>query len=426
MKHKNIRIVVLLAITSIVGMVAMQSYWFKRAFDLKETQFNHNVTLALQSAAEALIEYENLPVPLEGLVKQLSGNYYVVSVNGEINTELLEIFLRKEFEKRSILTDFEYGIYNCSTNKMLYGKYISLQNNKPKKITLELPVWKNDSYYFGVYFPNKTTDLVNQMGVWIFFSCVLLFVCFFFAYTTFVILKQKRLSDVQKDFINNMTHEFKTPISTIQITSELLKKPDVNKNLSQTEHYVAIIQQETKRLKEHVECVLQAAVFDKEIKHNFEPVNIRECIDDAVRSANFTAEKKGGHIQVLIKTEALEVYGDKTHLTNVFFNLLDNALKYTKEAPLIQVIAENIPKNIIIKIADNGIGMRKEDLRRVFDKFYRVPTGDLHNVKGFGLGLYYVYQIIRMHKGKIEVRSEAGKGTEFTVRLPVYSVKGTI
>lgn len=420
MKHKNVRIVVLLALISIVGIVAMQTYWFKRAFDLKETQFNHNVTLALQSTAESLIEYENLTVPLDGLVKQLSGNYYVVSVNGEICTEILEVLLKKEFEKRNILADFEYGIYNCSTNKMLYGKYISFQNNKPKQKTIELPVWKNDSYYFGVFFPNKTTDLANQMGVWIFFSSVLLFVCFFFAYTTFVILKQKRLSDIQKDFINNMTHEFKTPISTIQITSDLLKKSDVSSSQSQIEHYGSIIQQETKRLKEHVERVLQVAVFDKAVKHSFEPSNINECIDDAVKSASFMAEKKGGHIQVLLNATDTIIYGDKTHLTNVFFNLLDNALKYTKQAPLIQVSTEKTPKNIVIKIADNGIGMRKEELRKIFDKFYRISTGDLHNVKGFGLGLYYVYHIIKLHKGRIEVKSEVEKGTEFTVLLPKY------
>lgn len=420
MRHKNIRIVVLLAIISIVGMIVMQTYWFKRAFDLKETQFNHSVTLALQSTAESLIKYENRTVPLDGLVKQLSGNYYVVSLNGEICTEILEVLLRKEFEKRNILSDFEYGIYNCSTNKMLYGKYISIQNNSPKKKTVELPVWKNDSYYFGVYFPNKANDLINQMGVWIFFSCVLLFVCFFFAYTTFVILRQKRLSDIQKDFINNMTHEFKTPISTIQITSDLLKKPDVVNDPSYIERYVSIIQQEARRLKDHVERVLQAAVFDKEIKYNFEPINIHECIGDAVRSIGFVAEKKGGQIQVQPNAKVQEVYADKSHLSNVFFNLLDNALKYAKDTPFVQITTENKPKSIVIKIADNGIGIRKEDLRRIFDKFYRVPTGDLHNVKGFGLGLYYVYHIIRIHKGKIEVKSEIGKGTLFTITLPLY------
>ncbi|HEX2936496.1 MAG TPA: HAMP domain-containing sensor histidine kinase [Bacteroidales bacterium] len=420
MRHKNIRIVVLLAIISIVGMIVMQTYWFKRAFDLKETQFNHSVILALQSTAESLIEYENRTVPLDGLVKQLSGNYYVVSLNGEICTEILEVLLRKEFEKRNILSDFEYGIYNCSTNKMLYGKYISIQNNSPKKKTVELPVWKNDSYYFGVYFPNKANDLINQMGVWIFFSCVLLFVCFFFAYTTFVILRQKRLSDIQKDFINNMTHEFKTPISTIQITSDLLKKPDVVNDPGHIERYVSIIQQEARRLKDHVERVLQAAVFDKEIKYNFEPINIHECIGDAVRSTGFVAEKKGGHIQVQLNAKVQEVYADKSHLSNVFFNLLDNALKYAIDTPFVLITTENKPKSIVIKIADNGIGIRKEDLRRIFDKFYRVPTGDLHNVKGFGLGLYYVYHIIRIHKGKIEVKSEIGKGTLFTITLPLY------
>ncbi len=419
MKHKNVRIVVLLALISIIGIVIMQTYWFKKAFDLKETQFNHNVTLALQSTAEALIEYEKLPVPLEGLVKQLSGNYYVVSVNGEISTELLEFFLKKEFEKRNILTDFEYGIYNCSTNKMLYGNYISLQDKKPRKRTIELAVWRNDSYYFGVYFPNKATDLFNQMGVWIFFSCVLLFVCFFFAYTTFVILKQKRLSDIQKDFINNMTHEFKTPISTIQITNDLLRKPRINEDQQLIENYTSIIRQETHRLKDHVERVLQVAVFDKEIKHQFEHVNIHNCIEEAVKSIHFTVEKNEGHINICLNAKNTSVLADKTHLTNIFINLLDNAVKYAKENLQIQIATENTPKYIEIKIRDNGIGIRKAELKKIFDKFYRVPTGNLHNVKGFGLGLYYVYHIVKLHKGKIQAKSQIGEGTEFIIRFPV-------
>jgi two-component system, OmpR family, phosphate regulon sensor histidine kinase PhoR len=423
MKHKSVRVVVLLALISIVGLVIAQTYWFKRAFDLKETQFNHNVTLALQSTAEALIEYEKLPIPLEGLVKQLSGNYYVVTVNGEISTELLEIYLKKEFEKRNILVDFEYGIYNCSTNKMLYGNYISFHNKLPEVKARELAVWKNDSYYFGVYFPNKTTDLVNQMGIWIFFSLVLLFVCFFFAYTTFVILKQKRLSDVQKDFINNMTHEFKTPISTIQITSDLLKKPGVNKDSERIAHYTSIIQQETQRLKGHVERVLQVAVFDREIKHDFETININDCITDAVKSADFTSEAKDGHIDVRLNALQTNIYADKTHITNVIFNLLDNALKYANEKPIIYITTENTQKHIEIIVSDNGIGIRKEDLRRIFDKFYRVPTGNLHNVKGFGLGLFYVYNMVKMHKGTISAESQIGKGTQFKIRLPLATKK---
>jgi two-component system phosphate regulon sensor histidine kinase PhoR len=418
MKNKNLRIVILLALLSIIGIIITQTYWFKRAFDLKEKQFNHNVTVALQNTAEELIAHTRMPIPLESLVTELSGNYYVVQLNAEISTEMLEFLLKKEFEKRNILVDFEYGIYNCESKKMVYGNYISFGTPKTGIKRKEFPVWKDESYYFAVYFPNKTGDLINQMGILLFISIVLLVVCLFFGYTILVILKQKRLSDIQKDFINNMTHEFKTPISTIQITTDLLKRQKVNQNPELIQNYTSIIHFEASRLKEHVDRVLQVAILDKEkIKYNFTETDLHQCITNAVKSVTIALEIKKGSIITKLNAQKSIIYADAAHITNVIFNLLDNAIKYTKTNPLIEVETENNEKYVAVKIRDNGIGIPKQNIRKIFDKFYRVPTGNIHDVKGFGLGLYYVSSMVKIHKGKIHVNSEVGKGSEFKVLL---------
>ena len=420
MKNKNLRIIVLLAAISIIGIFIIQSFWFKKAFDLKEKQFNHNVTIALQNTAEALLTYQHLPIPLESMVCQVSGNYYVVPLNGEIKTCVLEFLLKKELEKKNVLVDFEYGVYSCQTQRMVYGNYVSFEKHKTPSTTRQLPVWQNDKFYFGVYFPNKTSDMIYQMGIWLFFSSLLVIVCFFFSYSLVVILKQKRLSEVQKDFINNMTHEFKTPISTIQVTTELLKKPAIHQQPELINNYISIIQHETSRLKNHVDRVLQVAVFDKEkIQIHSEKTDIHECILSAMKSLELLFEARHGKMHTTFNAEYHIIKGDHIHLTNVLYNLLDNALKYSDTNPEVTIVTENQKGNLIIKIRDNGIGIAPKHIRKIFDKFYRVPTGDIHNVKGFGLGLFYVKTIIKIHKGSILATSNINEGTEFTISLPL-------
>lgn len=420
MKHKNLRIVILLAAISIIGIVIIQTYWFKKAFDLKEKQFNHNVTIALQNVGEALLSYQHLPVPLESMVYQISGNYYVVSLNGEIKTCLLEFLLKKELEKRNVLVDFEYGVYNCQTQRMVYGNYVSFEKQKNPSKHRNLPVWHDDKFYFGVYFPNKNSDMINQMGTWLFFSSILLMVCIFFSYSIFVILKQKRLSEVQKDFINNMTHEFKTPLSTIQVTTELLKKPTVNQQQDQLQHYISIIQHETSRLKNHVEWVLQSAALDKEkIKLSVDIIDIHDCIKKAIKSLDLLLQSKQGKLITEFKAEQSFVMADQSHLTNVIYNLLDNAIKYSNTDPIIAISTENNRDQLFLTIKDNGMGIPREYIHKIFDRFYRVPTGNIHNVKGFGLGLFYVKTIVKLLKGKIQAESKINQGTAFIIHLPL-------
>lgn len=420
MKSSTIRLIVVLATLCIVGITITQVYWVKRAFDLKEAEFERQINTALINVAQQIFKLSDTPSPANNPVKQLSTNYFVVSVNSEIDASLLEFLLRTEFEKRNIKADFEYGIYDCTHEKMVYGNYVSMREASNKNAQAKnLPSWTNHGYYFGVQFPNREAQILNQMGIWSFSSVVLLLVIVFFAYTLFVILKQKRLSEIQKDFINNMTHEFKTPIATIAVSTEVLKNPDIVKQPERLLNYTTIIENENKRLKKHVERVLQMARLDKEeIDLKREDTNLHEVIQEVVEGMRIALHEKQGKLELSLDANRPVIAADRHHLTNVIYNLLDNAIKYCKENPFIVITTRQDNKGITLEVKDNGIGIGEEHQKRIFQKFFRVPTGNVHDVKGFGLGLNYVKQIVQAHRGKVTLESVLGNGCTFKVFIP--------
>ena len=420
MKSSSIRLIVILAALCISGITVTQWYWVRRAFNLKEDEFERTVNAALFNVAHQIYEINKTPSPAVNPVKQVSTNYFVVQINGEIDASLLEFLLRSEFEKRNVKADFEYGVYDCSSKKMKYGDYIPLQATGEKATSKKLPTWNNYAYYFGVQFPNREAQLINQMGIWSFSSLVLLLVILFFAYTLFVILKQKRLSEIQKDFINNMTHEFKTPISTIAVSTEVLKNPDIIRQPERLLSYTTIIEKENARLKHQVERVLQMAKLDKEdIGLKKEQVDLHQIIHETVQNIALPLQEKQGRIACHLHAAPPLIEADRLHLSNVLYNLIDNAIKYCKGAPEIVIRTSRIRNFLCLEVQDNGLGIARENQKKVFQKFYRVSTGDVHDVKGFGLGLHYVKSIVTAHKGTIKLKSDLGIGSIFEISLPV-------
>jgi two-component system, OmpR family, phosphate regulon sensor histidine kinase PhoR len=431
-KRNTLRLIVILATLCIIGIAVTQIYWVRRAFDLKEEALNREINTSLFNVAQQIFKINNVPPPVVNPVKQLSTNYFVVMVNSEIDVSLLEFLLRSEFEKRNISFDFEYGIYNCDSEQMVYGNYIAMEKTS-KEQKSSLPKWKDETYYFGVQFPTREAHLLNQMGIWSFSTLVLLLVIVFFGYTLFVIFKQRRLSEIQKDFINNMTHEFKTPISTIAISAEVLKDPQTIQQPERLLNYATIIQNENNRLRLQVDRVLQAARLDKEdIGLKTELINAEWIVAEAIANADLALKEKGGLIQISKNAANPNIKADKLHLINVFNNLLDNALKYCEQRPMINIGLSNgtltsktswfgassARPSLEISVTDNGIGISPENQKRVFQKFFRVPTGNVHNVKGFGIGLYYVKLIVEAHGGSVSLNSDIGKGSEFILSLP--------
>lgn len=419
MDNKIIRRVIILGALAIIGVIAVQSYWVFRTWDLQEQEFDDKVRIALLNVAKDL-EKVGSPLPGENLISQISTNYYVVNINDVINTNLLEYFLPKQLELVGLEEDFEYGIYDCASNSMVYGNYISFDEDKEVELDLrdDLEMFDDYIYYFGVRFPDRAGTILGSMRLTVFFSLILLLTVLFFVYTLYIILYQKRLSEMQKDFINNMTHEFKTPISTIKISaSTFLNHPTVrgDRRLSQ---YAKIINEQNERLNSQVEKVLNIARIEQDnFKLKPESINLHELIESIAESTRLKVEEKGGTIDTNLTSNRPIITADKLHLTNILHNLIDNAMKYCKEVPEIIVQTEPTKGATLLKIIDKGIGISKEEQSKVFQKFYRVPTGNVHNVKGFGLGLFYIKNICAAHGWKLDMKSEEGVGTEIWITI---------
>jgi len=425
MARQSIRLILILASIALVGVGFVQWFWLDRAFDMKALQFNQSVKIALTSTAQRLLDFNRNKTKLLDPVNQLADDYFVVRVDDVIDANLLEIFLNEEFQKSHLLLDYEYGIYDCSTDKMVYGNYVVKSPGPENPVRTDLPKWENQTYYFGVRFPSRDSTLVSQMGIWLFSSGVLAFVFIFMIIAMIMILKQKRLSEIQKDFINNMTHEFKTPLSSILASVETIKTSLETDGTISTRvgRYLSIIQTEGKRLQNQVEAVLKMANLETSRLRN-ENLDLNELILRAVDAVETGVQSVGGQILVDLPDSQVVISADGLHISNVISNLLDNAVKYNLGIPVISISVKKIQSNrVSLTIEDNGIGISKEQLPKIFDKFYRVPAGNVHNVKGFGLGLYYVKSVIHAHNGKINASSEPGVGTRMSIILPTLSNK---
>lgn len=422
MKNSAINRVVILGALAIFGIIAIQAYLLINTWDAQEKAFQEKVTIALQGVVK---EYEKLGKSINAydIINQMTSNYWVVNINDVINQRSLEHFLKHELESVGLREAFEYGIYNCESRKMIYGSYITYNENEPKQTveakSEQLPVSAkyNNQNYFGIRFPDHNSQILSNMRLTIIFSGILLVTIFFFLYAMAIILRQKRLSEMQKDFINNMTHEFKTPISTIRISTDVfLKSPEIiaNPRLSQ---YANIIQEQNQRLNNQVEKVLQLAKIERgNFKLNLEEFNLHELVENVLNSIKVQVERQGGKVGCELLATMPIIKADKLHLTNILHNLVDNATKYSKGSPNIMLTTRTIDDDRIqLQIIDNGIGISKENLAKVFEKFYRVPTGNVHDVKGFGLGLFYTKNICDAHGWKISIESEHRKGTTVTI-----------
>lgn len=337
--------------------------------------------------------------------------------------------LDNEFEGMGIFLDYEFCIID-KDGKIVYDtSNFSTQKAEKSGIFLQ-PLFNNNVSsrvsYIEIYFPERNKFLFNsglKFMVPSFIFSIIMFVLFMFV--IIVIFRQKKLSEMKNDFINNMTHEFKTPISTISLASQMLTDPSVSKSPALLDHVSGVIADETKRLRFQVEKVLQMSMFDRQktnLKVTDIPVN--ELVSNVVNTFTLKVEKAGGSIETNLEAEDDLCMVDEMHFTNVIFNLLDNAYKYAREnVPLKLIVStKNIGEDKLeIRIQDNGIGIKHDDLKKIFEKFYRVPTGNVHNVKGFGLGLSYVMKIVKDHGGDIKAESEFGQGTTFIITMPLLS-----
>ena len=339
-----------------------------------------------------------------------------------ISDAQIEASLSEKLSSRGVGIPFEYAVYEMGHKPVFSSEnFNEYEQSRYFRRSLFPSSVFNRFVYISVYFPGERELLRKSMGIMGGSSLTItLFIIIMFSLTLYIMFKQKRLSEMKNDFVNNMTHELKTPISTISLASQMLNDrsiPDEQKNLG---HISRIIQTESRQLGYQVERVLQMAIFDHgELKLKSEAVDLHDIIETVAQNFLLQMDKRGGKLEFHPEADQSVITGDLMHLTNVISNLMENALKYTNRNPEITISTLNENSYLVVSVADNGIGISKEDQKRIFDKFFRVPTGNIHNVKGFGLGLSYVKLIVEGHGGTIKIKSEPTVGSRFDIHLPL-------
>ncbi len=406
-----IRILVIVGALSMAAIVVVQIFWITQVMDRQEEMFDRSVQMALRNVVESLCEINGNDIPSNDPIDQLTKNYFIARTNYKIDLNSLDYLLKAELQKRSIDLDYEYGVYDCQTDRMVYGDFVELNSQQGKvNPTGKLPKLVNDEYYFGIFFPGKTAGLVNMLGIWKITSLLIMIILVVFSYALFVILKQKRLSEIQRDFINNMTHEFKTPLATLQVSAEVLgnevKEP-------RQKRYTEIIRSELGRLEQHVHQLLKTSMLDHHQLKD-EAIAVAEKLETL--QEKFTTRNPNMLSSSLEINPGVRIMGDTVIFETILYNLLDNAFKYGDGQ--VELSARQQGRSIQIQVSNRGKTIPLSERKKIFNKFYRINQGDLHDVKGFGLGLYFVKQGVKSMKGKLHLDSQVGR-TTFAIKLPV-------
>lgn len=344
-----------------------------------------------------------------------------------VSPRTVDTLLKTELQNRGIALHYLYKISTANSDSLLFASASDIQGNNTDDNIYTTSLFPkgiiSDNGLLTVAFPGKNQFMFQNMHAVLASSASLLLVLIgCFSYTIMTIFRQKKISEMKTDFINNMTHEFKTPVATIMIASEALKDPEITDDKQRVNRLAGIIYDENIRLGNHIERVLNIAKLDKgDLRMDFKKVEVNDLISAIADSMQLQFQKKNAKINLELGAAIDTINGDEHHLSNVIFNLIDNALKYSKADPEITISTLNIGKKLVLRVSDKGIGMSKDHLSKIFEQFYRIPTGNLHDVKGFGLGLSYVHDIVNRHNGEIKVRSEKDKGSEFEIVLHTLS-----
>ena len=419
MRSSVIARLIILGSIAILSTLAIQFYILRLQQDSEEKAFRVKAITALYNVARKLAKSPNNLPASNQLIKIPESNYFVVNINDHINVNLLDSYLKVEFSNIGLKENFEYGIFDCDKNNMIFGQTVSFESDdKPKKPSSRLPIYRDFTYYFGVRFVDHQANPFYSY-TWVSLGLLLLTLVFF-AYSLWIILKQRSLAEMQKDFINNLTHEFKTPIAAVSISSDVLLQNETISENPRLRQYAQIIKNQNNLLNTQVERVLQVARMEKtNFQINPEPIDIHEIITDLVSGIEPRVKSKQGEIVMSLGALAPLIRADKIHFIHIIQNILDNAIKYSLDGKMkIEIFTYDVGQDLVIKCTDHGMGIPKEFQKKIFSRFYRVPTGNVHNVKGFGLGLHYVYQICKAHQWKIRVESKVGIGTSLYIEIP--------
>jgi two-component system phosphate regulon sensor histidine kinase PhoR len=414
--RRTFRVFIVLAALSFVGVLLTQIIWMKKAYYQKKDEFNRQLTIALQEVVRDVLKYNNTFTMPPNPVNQLTENYYAVMVNDLIDPSVLDHFIRQEFNKFHISESYAYSIYDCSNKQLVYGGYYSENLKEESANSFKFPAVKLDNNYFTIYFPNIKMDLFSDMGLWIYLSLLVLLILIFFTYSFFVITRQKRMSEVQRDFINNMAHEIRTPLTTIGISADGIES-NVNKNNEKVVIFANIIKEEAVRMKLQLEKILG---LEEGIKLKNDWVDPNKVIFDCAQKIQLLNNLVDDQFTLNLIKEPIHVFVDPFHFSQVCSNLIENAIKYSPTEIQISLSTYISNGKFVLCVQDKGLGIAPKYQKQIFHRFFRVPYGNIHQVKGFGIGLFYVKQIAKAQGGQVRLESALGLGSKFFIELPKF------
>ncbi|HCN51928.1 MAG TPA: sensor histidine kinase [Chryseobacterium sp.] len=414
MEIKKLNIIISLGFVAIIGILIAQLLWTRQAYNLEDKKFDQKVNLALLEVVEKLSGDKTSFT--ENPIQNISNDYYVVNINNDFHPAVLEHYLKTEFNRFQINTNYVYALYNCHSDRMIYGKYISTHQESSNNKVIQFPKHKNLVYYFSIRFPDKATYLISSLRFWYILTFALIIILLVYVYSIYTIIQQKKFSELQKDFINNMTHEFKTPLSSILLASEALTKQDLVKENPKLKTYTSIITDQSYKLNNHIEKILNIARNDASgLSLKLQRIVLYPFITEIADSM----KQKNENLTIRVEIEdTATIIADEFHFTNIVYNILDNAVKYCDTQPEILISSFKDSKGLYLQFKDNGIGIPSKNIPHIFDKFYRVTTKKSDEVTGFGLGLFYVKKVVQQHNWKISVENNPDKGITITLFSP--------
>jgi len=412
---------ILLSSTLLIALIVIvQLFWLKKVYSFEQKQFNNNVVKSIRGVFEDLEMNDNPAMNLKELIDNPGQDYFLFKADTIPQKDSLIFYLQREFEDFDVLTDCNIGAFSSNANRYIYADYVPAAASRypPQKIT-DLPVFTSKFDHILLYFPHRGNYIISQMNFWIISSVGLFLTLIGFVVSLFYFYRQKFLAEIQKDFVNNFTHEFKTPLAVMKIAADVLAQDTILQQPNRLERYTAIIKNQTEHLQNQVARLLRVASTEN---HNLpiekENISAKYLVQQAINKVQPLIDGEHATVELKMEDEKASIVADKEHLELAIVNLLENALKYS-DNPRIVIETGKAENDYFISVKDNGIGIEKKYFKNIFKKFYRVPTGDVHNVKGFGLGLNFVKQIIEAHHGRIKVNSLPGIGTEFRIFIPL-------
>ncbi len=418
-RSKTLRLVILTSTVLVTIIIAIQLFWLQKVYLYEEKQFNINVSKSIRSLYTDMELVNDASDNVQKIIENINPDVYLFKIDCSPNLEQLWINLKAELTDFDVYTDCRAAIYDPSEKKYITEQYINLPDSYfPSEEEKILPVYERDYSYIALYFPHRGGYILKQMLFWIASSGLLLLVLTGFGFSIFYLYRQKFYYETQKDFVNNFTHEFKTPLAVITIAADVLKQENIIEKPEKLKNYAGIIYEQTSHLQSQVQRLLEIAYTDRShLPLEKEKFDVNVLIKKSINDLQPLIEQKNAVVKTTFAGTDAIVNADKPYLRLCFINLIENAIKYAK-TPVIDITTKTEGSHFIISVKDNGIGIASKHQKKIFDRFYRITDGELHTSKGFGLGLNFVKKVIDTHNGKIEVKSEPGQGSTFTIKLP--------